>query len=76
MLAEGEVAGQERRADGRVTIGTEIVRAEQPVDGAGGYLGEEGTAGVGPTIAVGDAATDEDRPGRAKGMSAGVSGPA
>ena len=56
MLAEGEVAGNDSGADcGEVLDGAGVVGerlfTEELVDGAGGELGDEGAADVGPAVA-------------------------
>jgi hypothetical protein len=68
VLAEAEVAGDERGANGWEVGGAEVAGTEEFVDGPGGDFGEEGAADVGPAVAAfGGASADEDRARRAEG---------
>src|SRR5580704_18384766 len=71
VLAEGEVAVDEGSFDGRELGGADDCElaaldgadgffAEEFVDGAGADCGEECAFGVGPAVALGGAAADED----------------
>jgi hypothetical protein len=78
VLAESDVAVDEWSFDGRelggaddgelaAFDGADGLFAEEFVDGAGGYCGEEGAFGVDPAVALGGAAADEDGARSAEG---------